>query len=106
MASDSDLSANLKDMGITDVFDPTISDFSPMTDDTSEVFLSQARHAVRVAIDEKGVTAAAYTVMATNGAAAPPEEEVDFSLDRPFVFAITGADGLPLFVGVVHQPQA
>mgnify|MGYP004626904793 CR=1 FL=1 len=106
VASDSDLSANLKDMGITDVFDPTISDFSPMTDDTSEVFLSQARHAVRVAIDEKGVTAAAYTVMATNGAAAPPEEEVDFSLDRPFVFAITGADGLPLFVGVVHQPQA
>ena len=25
---------------------------------------------------------------------------------RPFVFAITGTDGLPLFVGIVRQPQA
>ncbi len=105
IASDLDLTESLKEMGITDVFDPTISDFSPMTDDT-EAYLSQAKHAARVAIDEEGVTAAAYTVMMANGAGAPPEEEVDFTLDRPFVFAITGTDGLPLFVGVVHQPQA
>ena len=105
IASDLDLTESLKKMGITDVFDPAISDFSPMTDDT-EAYLSQARHAARVAIDEEGVTAAAYTVMMAAGAAAPPDEEVDFTLDRPFVFAITGTDGLPLFVGVVHQPQA
>lgn len=105
IASDLDLTESLKKMGITDVFDPAISDFSPMTDDT-EAYLSQARHAARVAIDEEGVTAAAYTVMMAAGAAAPPEEEVDFTLNRPFVFAITGTDGLPLFVGVVHQPQA
>ena len=45
------------------------------------------------------------TVMMMCGTAAPPEEEVDFVLNRPFVFAITGTDGLPLFVGIVHQPQ-
>ena len=45
------------------------------------------------------------TVMMMCGAAAPPEEEVDFVLNRPFVFAITGTDGLPLFAGIVHQPQ-
>ena len=61
-------------------------------------------NAARVAIDEEGVTAAAYTVMMMAGAAAPPEEEMDFVLDRPFLFAITGADGLPLFVGVVNRP--
>lgn len=105
IASDLDLTDSLKKMGIADVFDPAISDFSPMTDDT-EAYLSQAKHAARVAIDEEGVTAAAYTVMMMCGAGAPPEEEVDFVLDRPFVFAITGVDGLPLFVGVVHQPQA
>ena len=105
IASDLDLTESLKRMGITDVFDPSVSDFSPMTDDT-EAYLSQAKHAARVAIDEEGVTAAAYTVMMMAGSAAPPEEEVDFTLDRPFVFAITGTDGLPLFVGVVHQPQA
>ena len=105
IASDLNLTDSLKKMGIADVFDPAVSDFSPMTDDT-EAYLSQAKHAARVAIDEEGVTAAAYTVMMMGGAGAPPEEEVDFVLDRPFVFAITGVDGLPLFVGVVHQPQA
>ena len=104
IASDMDLTASLKKMGITDVFDPSISDFSPMTDDT-EAYLSQAKHAARVAIDEEGVTAAAYTAMMMCGAGAPPDEEVDFTLNRSFVFAITGTDGLPLFVGVVHQPQ-
>lgn len=103
IASDLDLTESLERLGVTDVFDLERADFSPVTDDAAAV-LSQARHAARVAIDEEGVTAAAYTVMMMAGAAAPPEEEVDFTLDRPFAFAITGADGLPLFVGVVHQP--
>lgn len=103
-ASDLDLADSLKSLGITDVFDPAVSNFSPMTDDTA-AYLSQAQHAARVAVDEEGVTAAAYTVMMMCGEAAPPEEEVDFVLNRPFVFAITGTDGLPLFVGIVHQPQ-
>ena len=90
-------------MGISDVFNAEKADFSPMTDD-SEVALTQAQHAARVAIDEEGVTAAAYTVMQVASAAAPPDQKVDFTLDRPFVFAITGEDGLPLFVGVVHKP--
>ena len=102
--SDLDLADSLKSLGITDVFDPAVSDFSPMTDDTA-AYLSQAKHAARVTVDEEGVTAAAYTVMMVCGEAAPPEEEVDFVLNRPFVFAITGTDGLPLFVGIVHQPQ-
>ena len=36
-----------------------------------------------------------------SGAAMPPEEEIDFVLDRPFAFIITGLDGLPLFAGTV-----
>jgi hypothetical protein len=28
---------------------------------------------------------------------------VEFTLDEPFLFAITGADGLPLFAGIVNQ---
>lgn len=105
VASDLDLTGSLRALGITDVFDPNEADFSPLTDSAQGIFLSQPRHAARVAIDEEGVTAAAYTVMMMAGAAMPPEEEVDFVLDRPFVFAVTGADGLPLFVGIVRQVQ-
>ena len=104
VVSDMDLIPGLKALGVTDVFDPAISDFTPMTTDIGEIYLSQAKHAARVKIDEEGCTAVAYTVMAASGAAMPPEEEVDFVLDRPFIFVITGAGELPLFVGIVNQP--
>ena len=104
VASNIDLITGLQELGVTDVFDSKRSDFSPMTADVDEIYLSQAEHAARVTIDEEGVTAAAYTVMLKCGAAMPPDEEVDFVLNRPFLFAITGANGQLLFVGVVNQP--
>ena len=104
VTSDIDLAFGLRALGVTDVFDPAISDFSPMTADIEEIYLSQATHAARVMIDEEGCTAVAYTVMAAAGAGMPPEEEIDFTLDRPFLFVITGDGELPLFVGIVNQP--
>ncbi len=105
LTSQLDLQESLQKMGITDVFDGAVSDFSPMTTDMEGIFVSQAKHDVRVVVDEEGVTAAAYTVMMEAGAAAPPENEIDFVLDRPFVFALASEDGLPLFAGVVARPQ-
>ena len=89
---------------MTDVFDADTADFSPLTDNAGGIFLSQAKHAARVAIDEEGIIAAAYTVMAAAGAAMPPEERVDFTLDRPFLFAVTGGSGAVLFAGIVNAP--
>lgn len=108
LSSQLDLRTGLQALGVTDVFDDKRSDFSPMTGDMEGISLSQAKHGVRVAIDEEGVTAAAYTVMSMTGAAAPPENEINeinFTLNRPFLFAITSDDGLPLFVGSVYQPS-
>lgn len=105
ISSHSDLIDGMKKLGVTDVFDETRSDFSPITD-TPELFVSNIDHAVRVAIDEEGVTAAAYTVIITaeSGAPALPEDEIHFTLDRPFLFMITSQDRLPLFAGVVEHP--
>lgn len=104
VSSDLDLTSGMKALGVTDVFDPAVSDFTPMTLDMGEIYLSQAEHAARVKIDEEGCTAVAYTVMAAVGAGLPPEEEIDFVLDRPFIFVITGNGELPLFVGIVNRP--
>lgn len=99
-----DLEDGLKALGITDVFDPERADFTPMTTGVNgPVTLGQASHAARVVIDEEGCIAAAFTVLAPGGDA-PPKEEVDFVLDRPFLFCVTGDSGLPLFVGVVNYP--
>lgn len=103
-SSKMDLTDGLKSLGVTDIFTPGAADFTPIAEGLQDAYFSEVQHAVRVAVDEEGVTAAAYTAMMEAGAAEPPTEEIEFKLDRPFIFAITGHDGLPLFVGVVNQP--
>ena len=93
----------LRAMGITDVFNQAAADFSSFTD--APVYAEDVQHAARVVVDEEGVLAAAYTVMLNCGCApSDNQEEIDFILDRPFLFAITGMDNLPLFAGVVAEP--
>ena len=105
VVSDMDLISGLQNLGIRDVFDPAVSDFSPMTRDQEDIYVSQAKHAARVQIDEEGCTAAAYTVIAMSGGGAmSADEEIDFVADRPFLFVITSPGGLPLFTGIVNQP--
>lgn len=106
VSSDLNLQTTLSSLGISDVFDPALADFSPLCQPSDNLFLSQAKHAARVSIDEEGCLAAAYTVMTVCGAGAPPDEieEIDFVLDRPFLFGITGTTGELLFAGAVHHP--
>ena len=106
LSAQTDLREGLQALGVTDVFDAAAADFSPALDQAEGLAVSQVKHGVRVAVDEEGVAAAAYTVMPVDGATEPPEDEVDFVLDRPFLFCLTSADGLPLFAGTVANPAA
>ena len=101
--SSTDLNEGLKTLGITDIFDPSASDFSPLTNELEEIFLSKAEQDARVVIDEEGCKASALTVMIYCGAGMP-DEQVDFILDRPFIFEIVSETGLPLFIGIVNNP--
>ena len=104
VVSDQDLIGGLKQLGVTDVFDAEKSNFGGILEEQSEpVWVNKVDHAARVAIDEEGVTAAAYTVMVLCGSAMP-EDEMDFVLDRPFMFAITGPENTILFTGGVENP--
>ena len=107
VSSDLDLIGGLKELGVTDIFDMDVSNFDPLEASTDDpLYVSKAQHAARVKVDEEGCEAAAYTVIMVDcGAAMPPDDEVDFVLDRPFLFAVTGESGLPLFTGVVNQPN-
>lgn len=99
-------SINLKDsfkkLGIKDVFNRLKSDFTPLTD---EKFLetSSVQHSARVMIDEDGCTGAAYTLITVEGTSMPPQEIIDFTLDRPFIFAVKSETGDVLFAGVVNS---
>jgi serpin B len=97
-----DLQKGLKNLGVRSCFDVESSDFSPIIDGES-IRVRKVSHGARVKLDEEGVVAAAYTLIDA-GSNGRPDDEVDFVLDRPFIFVITNSDGLPLFVGVVNKP--
>ena len=103
--SELDLIDGLRQLGATDAFDPSLADFSPLVGDWDGVCISRAQHAARLMIDEKGCEAAAYTKMDGDWASDWCDETVDLVLDRPFLFAVTVSDYLPLFVGLVNHPS-
>ncbi len=101
--SDITLDDCLKNLGLNDIFNPQKSDFSPLVGNSRRLALSSAKHAARIIVDEVGVTGTSYTLLPMAGAAEPPKDEVDFVLDRPFIFVITGQTDMPLFIGVVNN---
>ncbi len=100
-----DLRPVLKQLGISDALDPKLADFSALLPE-DPAFVGAVTHGARVIVNEKEVEAAAYTEIQAPASAAPPEnmEEIWFTADRPFLFVITGAQSLPLFIGIVQQP--
>ena len=104
IVSDRDLAEGLKTLGVTDVFDPQKGNFDGILEPQTEpIYVSKVDHAARVAIDEEGVTAAAYTVELLCGTGAP-DDTLEFVADRPFMFAITGPGNTLMFTGIVEQP--
>ena len=99
--SSTGLNEALQTLGVTDAFDGTKADFTPLTDNGAAV--DSVMQAARVKIDEDGVEAAAYTEIVANDSAmmeTPPTVEME--LDRPFLFVIFDYNNVPLFVGTVN----
>ena len=106
VSSNMDMIDGLKELGATDIFDDELSDFSPLTE-AMPLAVTQVEHDARVSIDEDGCAAVAYTVISIGGGGGgsiPTYEDVYFTLNRPFLFTITGAGDTMLFAGVVNTP--
>lgn len=96
------LKETLNSFGIKKAFEKT-SDFSGITEGTA--FISDVKQEAHIAIDEKGVEAAAFTKIDYSGSAPPKKEKAEMILNRPFIFAIEGSTGDILFVGIVNNPN-
>lgn len=96
-----DAGALLKQLGMTEAFDPSRADFSGITGQGGLV-LSSVHHKAFIAVDEHGTEAAAATGTVVGVTSAPPEPERRLVLDRPFLFVIRDtATGAVLFMGTV-----
>lgn len=106
VSSELDLADNLKKMGVKDVFNPRMANFSSMLNDTNNsLALGSINQTNRVMIDEKGCKAASIGDYFIFEMGTWNDEVVQFVLDRPFIFCIMGAnDHFPLFVGIVNCP--
>lgn len=101
IAAELELIPALQKLGVTDAFDGC-ANFSRMAEEA--LYIDNATQKARIKIDEKGVSAAAYTQLGLMRMSLPAES-IEMTLDRPFLYAITAEDGTLLFVGVCGTPN-
>lgn len=88
----------LRDMGITDAFDPTGADFSAMAED---LYVESILQKTRIIVDAEGTQAAATTIVTMAPTSAPIQAK-SIILDRPFLYMIVNTQtNLPIFMGTV-----
>lgn len=100
-----DLVDTLTELGIGGAFTDG-ADFSGMCPDKHDIAISEVLQGSYIGVNEQGVEAAAYTLVAMADGMAMPQElpEIDFHLTRPFLYTITAYDGTVLFIGTVTEP--
>ncbi len=102
--SDFGLKETLAAMGMPVAFSAD-ADFSGMTGNR-DLFIADVIHKAFVSVDEAGTEAAAATAVVMD-LTAVPEEPVEVTVDRPFIFLIRDIEtGTILFVGRIAEPGA
>ena len=101
--SEFSLAETLAAMGMPVAFSSE-ADFSGM-DGGRNLFISDVVHKAFVSVDESGTEAAAATASVMGLTYAMPEQPVEFTVDRPFIFLIRDIPtGAILFVGRIVNP--
>jgi serpin B len=104
METSFDLSRTLAEMGMPEAFDRSLADFSGMTG-RKDLFISDVVHKAFVDVNEAGTEAAAATAVIME-LKAMPMNEVELTIDRPFLFFIEDQQsGTLLFAGRVVDPR-
>ncbi len=102
--SEFSLKDTLADMGMPIAFSRA-ADFSGMTG-TPDLYISEVIHKAFVSLDEAGTEAAAATAVIMR-LTAMPAQQVEVTIDRPFIFLIRDIEtGAILLVGRVLNPAA
>ncbi len=105
---DLSLEDDLKNLGITDAFNKNLADFSNMSS-KRPLWVGGALHKANIDFTEKGVKAAAVTVIyMTDGMALADENKpIEINIDKPFMYLIRDKKTDEIwFVGTVYEPNS
>ena len=104
---DLDLEKDLKQLGITDAFNPDLADFTNMS--RGLMWVGGALHKANIDFTEKGVKAAAVTVvlMAEGVAWGDERKPIEININKPFMYIIRDKKTNEIwFVGTVYKPNS
>jgi len=109
---DLSLKTDLKNLGINDAFDKVKANLRKIADPEDpekKLYVSDALHKADIEFTERGVKAAAVTVMIMNmvGSAMPvPKFPIDIIINKPFMFIIRDKATKDIwFTGTVYEPN-
>ncbi|MDY0387488.1 MAG: serpin family protein, partial [Methanolobus sp.] len=98
-----ELNEPLKDMGITDAFNPVMADFSGISTGDG-LSITEVIHQAYIGVNEKGTEAAAAT--AIESVDSLPDYKYEFTAEHPFMFFIEDKrTNCILFMGKVESPE-
>lgn len=98
-----DLEAILKSIGITDLLqDPDFS--AVLAIPVTEASMAQS---TRLRVDHNGLEGVSYVAYCGRTGGPPPEPKAPFRIvfDRPFAVCVFTPEGIPLFAGLVDNPE-
>lgn len=109
LSSTLDLEEGLRALGLGGLFSGPDGDDNPLPklSDNTAAYIGRAEQGTSVSINEKGCEASSYVLIEAQakGADLPSDEIVYLKLTRPFVFAVLSENDVPLFLGVVNDPN-
>ena len=109
---DLSLIEDLKQMGITDVFDSKKVDLSNLTSQTG-ASINEVKHKSNIEFSNEGIKASATTALGGRGGGVcgfdylyeVPVEKIDLTFDNPYLFLIRDkSSGEVWFMGTVYEP--
>lgn len=107
-----DLTSDLKNLGVTDIFEPAKANLTSLTSSPNE-YIGYMSHKANIEFTQDGIKAAAATMVGGLGAAGAfdyffevPVEKIDLTFDKPYAFIIRDKNtGEVWFMGTVYEPS-
>ena len=95
--SEIELNEMVKELGASSMFDPMKADFTGISRNYKELYVSLLKQKAAIEVNEEGTKTSAVTIAMMDGEGGGPNKTIDFHANRPFVYLIQEWDTQAIF---------